>query len=149
MPKAKAPVSIDDRRDVLTVSPEKVFYIIVKAREFDAKDVVTDPSPGSNPSDDNGRAVLEDHSNDPVVQEITAFIDSLSEDEQADLVALAWLGREDSTGEDWDEVRAEAWRARNNRTASYLLGMPQLGDYLEEGLSTLGISIEEFEINRL
>ena len=149
MPKAKAPVSIDDRRDVLTVSPEKVFYIIVKAREFDAKDVVTDPSPGSNPSDDNGRAVLEDHSNDPVVQEITAFIDSLSEDEQADLVALAWLGREDSTDEDWDEVRAEAWRARNNITASYPLGMPQLGDYLEEGLSTLGISIEEFEINRL
>ena len=149
MPKAKAPVSSDERRDVLTISPEKVFYIIVKAREFDAKDAVTDPSPGSNPSDDNERAVLEDHSNDPVVQEITAFIGSLSEDEQADLVALAWLGREDNTADDWNDVRQEAWRARNNRTASYLLGIPLLGDYLEEGLSTLGISVEEFEINRL
>jgi hypothetical protein len=27
----------------LSISPEKVCYIIVKAREFDAKDVVTDP----------------------------------------------------------------------------------------------------------
>jgi hypothetical protein len=28
---------------VLSISPEKVCYIIAKAREFDAKDVVTDP----------------------------------------------------------------------------------------------------------
>jgi hypothetical protein len=30
-----------------------------------------------------------------------------------------------------------------------LLGMPMLGDFLEEGLSTLGYSCEEFEIERL
>lgn len=149
MPNGKTTISANDNRDVLTISPEKVFYIIVKAREFDAKDVVTDPRPGSNPSDDSGRAVLEDHSNDPVAEEITAFIDSLSEDEQADLVALAWLGRDDSTADDWNDMRQEAWRARNRRTAHYLLGMPLLGDYLEEGLSTLGVSVEEFEFNRL
>ena len=38
--------------DVLSISPEKVCFIIVKAREFDAKDAVTDPDPGSNPTDD-------------------------------------------------------------------------------------------------
>ena len=36
----------------LTISPEKVCFIIVNAREFDAKDEVTEPDPGSNPSDD-------------------------------------------------------------------------------------------------
>lgn len=133
----------------LTISPEKVCFIIVKAREFDAKDVVTEPDTGSNPSDDNDIAVLEDHGNDPVVQEITGFINALSEDEQIDLVTLVWLGRDDYTADDWDEVREEATRQHNNRTVAYLLGIPTLGDLLEEGLSMLGYSCEEFEIDRL
>jgi hypothetical protein len=36
----------------LSISPEKVCFFVVKAREFDVKDVVTDPNSGSNPSDD-------------------------------------------------------------------------------------------------
>jgi hypothetical protein len=141
--------SEDNPVSVLTISPEKVFFVIVKARVFDAKDEVTEPNPGSNPSDDRDIAVLEDHANDPVVEELTSFINSLSEDEQIDLVALAWLGRDDFSAEDWIEVRAEAARAHNQRTASYLLGMPMLGDFLEEGLSLLDYHCEEFEINRL
>jgi hypothetical protein len=134
---------------VLTISPEKVCFIIIKAREFDAKDEVTEPDPGSNPSDDKDAAVLEDHADDPVVEEVTSLIDSLSEDEQIDLVALAWLGRDDYSASDWSSVREEAARAHNKRTASYLLGMPLVGDFLEEGLSLLGYSCEEFEIERL
>ncbi|MFZ0399876.1 MAG: DUF3775 domain-containing protein [Pseudolabrys sp.] len=133
----------------LTISPEKVFFVIVKAREFDTKDAVTEPDPSSNPSDDKDTAILEDHADDPVVEEITSLINSLSEDEQIDLVSLAWLGRDDYSAEDWLEVREEAARAHNKRTAAYLLGMPLLGDFLEEGLSLLGYSCEEFEINRL
>jgi len=133
----------------LAISPEKVCFIIVKAREFDAKDEVTEPDPGSNPSDDMDAAALEDHEDDPVVEELTSLINSLSQDEQIDLVALAWLGRDDYTVDDWPTVRAEAERAHNANTATYLLGMPQLGDFLEEGLSMLGRSCEEFEIGRL
>jgi hypothetical protein len=133
----------------LSISPEKVCFIIIKAREFDAKDEVTEPDPGSNPSDDKEAAVLEDHADDPVLEELTSFINSLSEDEQIELVALAWLGRNDYSAADWPTVRAEAARAHNERTASYLLGMPLLGDFLEEGLSMLGHSCEEFEMGRL
>jgi hypothetical protein len=133
----------------LTISPEQVFFVIVKAREFDVKDAVSEPDPGSNPSDDSELGVLEDHADDPVVEELTTFIGSMSEDEQIDLVALSWLGRGDYTVADWPEVRAEAARAHNKRTASYLLGIPQLGDFLEEGLSLLGYSCEEYELNRL
>jgi hypothetical protein len=139
---------IDTDRE-LAISPEKVCFIIVKAREFDAKDEVTEPDPGSNPSDDQDAAVLEDHADDPVVEELTSLIDSLSEDEQIDLVALAWLGRDDNEASDWPAVRDEAARAHNRRTSSYLLGMPLLSDFLEEGLSLLGRSCEEFEIGRL
>ena len=139
----------DENGTRLTISPEKVCFIIIKAREFDAKDAVTEPDPGSNPSDDMDAAVLEDHEDDPVVEELTSFIDSLSEDEQIDLVALTWLGRDDYTANDWDSVREQAASAHNERTVEYLLGIPQVSDFLEEGLSMLGYSCEDYEINRL
>jgi hypothetical protein len=145
----RADMPPDEEAGPLTISPETVCFIIVKAREFDVKDEVTEPDPGSNPSDDKDAAVLEDHEDDPVVEELTSTINALSEDEQIDLVALMWLGREDYTAADWPTVREEASRAHNDRTAGYLLGTPLLGDFLEEGLSMLGYSCEEFEINRL
>lgn len=127
----------------LSISTEKLCFLIAKAREFDAKDEVTDPDDSSNASDDAMVSVLEDHRDDPVVQEIAAVIHSMSIDEQVDLVTLAWLGRGDGTLDDWDALRAEAARAHNNRTASYLLGTPLLPDYLEEALAQFGISCEE------
>jgi hypothetical protein len=139
----------DELSPALTISPEKVCFIIIKAREFDAKDAMTEPDPGSNPSDDMEAAILEEHEDDPVVEELTSLIDSLSEDEQIDLVTLTWLGRDDYSAADWPTVRQEAARAHNERTTSYLLGVPQLGDFLEEGLSILGYSCEDFEIGRL
>ncbi len=129
----------------LAISAEKVAAILAKARQFDVKDVVTDPDSGSNASDDAMLSVLEDHSDDPVRTELTAIIRGLNEDEQIDLVALAWLGRGDGELDDWDDIRAEASRAHNKRTAEYLLGIPLLGDLLEEGLAQFGHSTEEFE----
>ena len=133
----------------LSISAETVCFLIVKAREFDAKDQVSEPDPGSNAADDHMISVLEDHGDDPSVQEITQTIDALDVDEQVDLVTLAGLGRGDYTVADWAELRDEAAGAHNNRTASYLLGMPLLPDHLEEGLSMLGMSCEEFEMGRL
>jgi Protein of unknown function (DUF3775) len=133
----------------LSISPEKVCFVIVKAREFDAKDMLTDVDEGSNPTDDKMIDVLEEQKDDPVVQELHGFIRAMSEDEQVDLVTLTWLGRGDGALSDWDELRAEAARAHNNRTASYLLGMPLLADHLEEGLSQFGFSCEDFEMGRL
>ena len=133
----------------LAISPEKVCFIIIKAHEFDAKEEVEEPDPGSNPSDDKDIEVLEDYPDDPVVEELTQFIDALSLDEQVDLVTLMWLGRDDYTVADWPSVREEAARAHNEHTAKYLLGEPLLGDFLEEGLSMLGFSCEDYELNRL
>jgi Protein of unknown function (DUF3775) len=123
----------------LSISPEKLCFIIVKTREFEVEDVVAedasqDPDDASAFQGDGGNAVRE---------ELKAFINALDEDEQIDLVTLAWLGRGDGTSEDWDELRAEATRAHNKRTATYLLGMPLLPDHLEEALSTFGLSCED------
>jgi len=129
----------------LSIATDKVCFIVVKAREFDAKDLVTEPDPASNPTDDRMISVLEDHKDDPVYREITAFIGALSEDEQIDLVALAWLGRGDGGIEDWSELHGQAASEHNRRTAQYLLGLPLLPDYLEEGLSLFGESCESYE----
>lgn len=130
----------------LNISPEKVSYIIMKAYEFDAKEEGTDPDEGSNASDDKMIDVLEDTDDDATEDELTGFINDLNVDEQVDLVALAWLGRDDeNTIDDWADIRKEAARAHNKHTANYLLGMPQLGDYLAGGLEQFGIDFEEIE----
>jgi hypothetical protein len=133
----------------LSISLEQLGFIIIKAREFDAKEGVTEPDPGSNPTDDGQGAVLEDHGDDPVRAELVGFIHAMNEDERADLVALAWLGRGDGELADWDELRSQALQEHNKRTASYLLGMPMLADYLEEGLAQFDESIEDVEAEHL
>jgi hypothetical protein len=129
----------------LTISAEKVAFIIEKAREFDVKEGDSDPDSGSNPSDDDAIDVLEDNGSDPVVQELGSFMIALNEDEQVDLVALTWLGRGDGTIDDWDDLRARAVEARGEyrsprrETVHYLLGEPMLGDLLANGLEEFGV----------
>jgi Protein of unknown function (DUF3775) len=132
-----------DGTATLSISPEKVCYIVAKGRQFEAKDVVADPDSGSNAADDKMVDVLEAQADDPVYEELTEFIGALDEDERADLVALTWLGRGDAGIEEWDDLRSEAARTRNERTAAYLLGLPLLSEHLAEGLSQFGLSCED------
>ncbi len=137
-------------RPATLISSEKVCYIIVKAREYMGKDVVTIPDPGSNPTDDSMAEILEDHKDDASESELTNFIDYLNDDEKLDLVALAWLGRGDDTPDNWERLRTEALTADHTATtAEYLMGMPLLPDYLEEALSQFDISCIEYEGGRL
>src|ERR1700693_2153268 len=115
----------------LSIATEKVCFIIIKAREFDVKDVVTDPDDASNATDDSMVSVLEDHREDPVADEIRGFIAALNVDEQIDLVALAWLGRGDGTIDDWDELRypwtlgIAALLRRDRSPASEMMQLPR------------------------
>ena len=133
----------------LAISTETVCRIVVKARAFEVKDARSVSDPGSNASEDRMVSVLEDQGDDPVEGELTEFIDGLSDDEQIELVALAWLGRGDGTLADWDSLCDTARAEHNERTAAYLLGMSLLSDYLEEGLSQFGRSCNDFEAEHL
>ena len=123
----------------LSISPEKVFFIIAKSRQSDGNANGSDPA--ADPDDD----MPEDHRNSTDRLELSGFIHGLNVDEQIDLVALMWLGRGDGDLDNWRDLRAEASRAHNNRTASYLIGTPMLADYLEEALTQFGKSFEDFE----
>jgi hypothetical protein len=129
----------------LSVSPEKVCYIIMRAREFDAKVDAAEPDSDSTPEDGDEGDIFEDHADDPTLAELHAAIDDLNEDEVIDLIALAWLGRGDFTRDGWEEARALARERHRRHSSGYLIGMPALGDYLEEGLAALGYSCEGYE----
>src|SRR2546429_8948624 len=105
----------------LTISPEKVGFLIEKARQFDVKETASDPDSGSNAADDDMIDVLEDDARDPVAREIAGFIDALSEDEQIDLVALMRLGRGDGTLEEGKDPRRPAGDGPPGPPARYLL----------------------------
>ena len=133
----------------LSISSEKVCFLIVKAREFDVQEGSTDPDSGSNASDDRVIDVLEEGGENAVQQEIRTFVAEMDEEEKADLIGLLRLGRGDGTMEEWDEMRAEGFGEHAGNVAAYLMGEPMLGDYLEESLSQFGFSCAEFEIGRL
>ena len=141
-------INTGDTGPSLDIATDKVGFIIVKAREYDEKEADSDPDEGSNPTDDGNLDVLEDKKDDSVHAELLSFIRALNEDEKANLVALAWLGRGTFDIDEWDEALATARREHRTRLAEYLLSLPMLGDYLEEGLANFGESIsDDSEIN--
>ena len=131
----------------LEISLEKVGFVIVKAREIAAKVAAWEDNGAT--SDHDAESILESFSDDATQEQLKEFIRDLNVDEQASLVALAWIGRGSFTPEELDEALATARAERTNRTEDYLLGMPLLPDYLEEGLDRLGYSVEDAEYDSL
>jgi hypothetical protein len=127
----------DDTPDspTLGIANDKLAFIIEKAREFDVKESDSDPDSGSNPSDDGDADILEDKTGDATREELAGAIHELNEDERAQLVALAWLGRGTYDLDEWDEAVATARSEHGKRAAEYLIGLPLLGDYLEDGMA--------------
>jgi hypothetical protein len=134
---------------MLTIPLEKLAYIIAKAREFDVEVPPVDENSGSNPSDDGEWDVLQAGADNPTYQELVDAINGLGEPERIELLALTWLGRGDYAKEEWREAFAEARRIHDEKETQYLVGTPLLADYLEEGLSHLGYSLEDFEIGHM
>jgi hypothetical protein len=136
---------------MLEIDLEKICFIIIKAREFDVKVEVTEPDPGSNPTDDASSSVLEDYADDATRQELREFLGALNADEMANVVALMWLGRGDYDVKEWKSALKEANRVQteHGHGPDYLIGTPLLADYLEEGLSQMGLSCESVELGRL
>lgn len=132
---------------MLEVAVEKVCELITHARAFDAEIPDEDGEDGAEITEQEALESLADQSDDqaenPAYSELANFIDGLNEEEQINLVALTWLGRGDFTSEEWVEAVQAARDARSDHTDTYLLGIPLLGDYLEEGLSQLGYSCED------
>ena len=147
MPTEDQPSQEEDQDGpALDISPEKVAFVILKARGFEAEVAPFDDGDRETADEQPDMdGVLEERSDDGELRELVEFMEALNEDEEANLVALAWIGRGTYDAEDWDEALATARSERTSRTARYLLGMPLLADYLEDGLEALGIDVAEVE----
>ena len=128
----------------LTVTPDSAFAILLKAREFDAKVPQTDPDSGSNPSDDESVDALEFGPSDDTRRELTSAIHDLNDDEQSDLIALIFIGRGDFTLSEWNEARQEAGQIGRQHIPNYVVEIPLVSDFLQEGLAQFNFSIEEY-----
>jgi Protein of unknown function (DUF3775) len=125
----------------LRISTEKVCYVVIKAREFDVKVAPEWLDDGSNPTDDGMMRILEDYADDPTLAELRSYLRAMDDDELEDLVALTWIGRGDYTIEEWEDLMSEVRDLRaSQNTVRYLIGIPLLGDYLEDGLNEFGLS---------
>ena len=134
---------------MLTIPLERLAYIIEKAREFDAESAPVNENRGADGDDEEIVEILDETRSNPTYQEFVGAINSLNDDERDEIVALTWLGRGDFSKDEWRNAKAAAHERHNGREAAYLAGTPLLADYLEEAVSQLGYSLEEFEVGRL
>lgn len=127
---------------MLGINPEIVCSVIVRAREFQAKEGVVIPESSSEMSEDDMLQILANHTNDLTYLEVRTAIDDLEPDQQMILVALMYVGRGDYDKTEWAnalELAREEWTPN---TGAYLLSRPQVADFLQEGLSLFGHSCE-------
>lgn len=130
----------------MEIALENVCHVISKSRELVA-DIHELEDEGHAAGDDVMKDDLpeEDSGGDtqsPEYEELKEFLTGLNEDEQFELIALAWVGRGTFTADDWDEALDTARDEHARNPVKYLLGMPLLADYLEEGLSEFDLSCE-------
>jgi hypothetical protein len=89
--------------------------------------------------------VLMGHEMNRAEHELRGFIDALNQDEQAELIAIFWIGRGSFDADDWDEALLTAQTEATTPTADYLLGSPHFADHLEAGMDALGLDITDDE----
>jgi hypothetical protein len=130
----------------LAIDPDTVRMFVLKARAFGAG-VADDYRSGAeheveldNQSRDSHHhdGLAEEEEENLTAEELRELIDDLNVDEAAELIALYWIGRGDFEASEWQEAVREARQRNLKRTSGYLLGMPMLGDWLEEGLQAIG-----------
>lgn len=123
----------------LSIDPQYLWTLIVKVRAVMGKEGTVAPDEASNFTDDDAPPEsLQVEPGDLTREELVAELRGLSPLEQAELVALLWVGREDAEVEEWDATVERASERRETPTESYLLDHPLLAEYWLEGLTKLG-----------
>ena len=127
---------------------ETICRLILRAKELEAQVPASEPDEDPDDVDDfddeDGAtlSVLEDELNDGVEEEVQALLDDLAEDQLAEVVALAWVGRGTYDSTEWDEAFAEANDLDPAERMDELTDMPLLAGHLEAGLAAFDYSCD-------
>ena len=118
----------------LNINPETICFIILKAKEFQAKEEVTFSEKISDSEYEyDWSQILADHADDLTYTEIQKAIEDLEPDQQIILLALMYVGRGDFEADEWTDAYKEAKNNILPNLTGYLLSKPQIADYLEKG----------------
>ena len=124
----------------LSIDPDYLRMLIVQVRGLMAKVPAEFPDDRSNPTDNpTPTADLQEEEGDLTREEIIEEIRALEPRQQAELVALMWLGRDEGEAADWGELVRQALERREVPTENYLLGHPLLAEHWLDGMERLGL----------
>lgn len=127
----------------LTVSLETICRLIIRARELEAQVPAIENDDEDEPTDsDDPLAVLEDEANEAVEDEVRTLLEDLAEDEVAEVLALALVGRGTFDASEWEEALEEANEEDSDSIIDQLLDMPMLAGYLDAGLAAFDLSCD-------
>jgi len=130
---------------------ETLCRIIIRARENEAQVPAQDPDEDADDIDDydgddenapGALSVLEDELNTGVEEELRATLDDLADDQLAETLALAWVGRGTYDSTEWDDAFAEANDTDPESAIDELMDMPLLASHLEAGLAAFDYSCD-------
>ena len=74
--------------------------------------------------------------------EVRALLEDMADDEIAEVLALALVGRGTFDPSEWDDALDEANEAGPGDSVERLLDMPMLAAYLESGLAAFDLSCD-------
>jgi hypothetical protein len=121
---------------MLKISAETVAHAIAHAREREAIAGSWENHVERAFHDEPASAVLADFATGWGGGSLAEFISTLDEDEQASLLAIAWIGRGTFSP---DNVEAAVVAAKSGHVYhDYLLSTPLLSEYLCDGVEKLG-----------
>jgi hypothetical protein len=127
---------------------ESLCRLILRAKEMEAQVPASDPNEAADDVDDyddeanQALSVLEDELNSGVEEELQAILDDLADDQLAETLALAWVGRGTYEASEWDEAFSDASESDPESSIDELLDMPLLASYLEAGLAAFDYSCD-------
>jgi hypothetical protein len=124
----------------LSIDADYLRRLIVKVRSFMGKEATEVPDEGSNPTDDEmPSSALQDEGDDLSREEVVEEIRGLEPRQQAELVALMWLGRDEGASEEFEGLVRLALERREVPTEDYLLDHPLVAEHWLEGMECLGL----------
>lgn len=121
----------------LSIPSDYFARLTTKVRGLQAQEGEVDPQSGSNPTDDKMIDAVQSKRGDLSREEVRQEIRGLNDRQQAELVALLWLGRGDVDRGAWEATIETARSRRDIPTEDYLLGEPLVAEYWAEGMEKL------------
>jgi len=115
----------------------RIEELVLRFNAVMAKEETVIPDLGGNASDDEVAETLQETEGDLSRDEITQEIESMNDEQQDGLVALFWIGRGDAEPQEWEQTKALARQQHEGLVSRYLLGQPEVSEYLTEGLEKM------------